>query len=82
MDDEQIADFGMAGDREAVHGSESDCGEGPGLGGSEIKTLQHRLYEERLRKIESGEISSSPFSPRSDFGELVHASILTKRLKL
>lgn len=82
MDDEQGSDFGMAGDREAVHGSGSDCGEGPCLGGREIKTLQHRLYEERLRKIESGEISPSPFSPRSDFGELINDSILTKRLKL
>lgn len=45
---------------------------------AEIKKLQHKLYAERLRKIEAGLIQPTPFAPTSDFGKLIPSKLKVK----
>lgn len=51
------------------------------LSARQIKILNHKLYEKRLREIEKGIRKATLFNPKSDFGELKSTAKLKKKFK-
>ncbi|MCT8342725.1 MULTISPECIES: hypothetical protein [Photorhabdus] len=45
----------------------------------DIKQVQHKIYGNYLRQIESGERESMQFMPKSDLGQLQHSTKLKKQ---
>ncbi|WP_152963754.1 hypothetical protein [Photorhabdus khanii] len=45
----------------------------------DIKQVQHKIYGDYLRQIESGERKSVQFIPKSDFGQLQHSTKMKKQ---